>query len=123
MSRCPVVRWNAQPIKRTTSLKYLGVILGEKLNWISHIQEQGAKEISQYQQLCLITGPRWDYNKNSKGYSTKQFQRGCSFMGLVPGQSLFLPDWKKTAFNTEVSSSDALPALTEPLQRQLCKLL
>ncbi|GBM88027.1 hypothetical protein AVEN_27771-1 [Araneus ventricosus] len=52
LSRGPVVRWNSQPIERTTSLKYLGVILDEKLNWISHIQEQGAKAVSQYQQLC-----------------------------------------------------------------------
>ncbi|GBM41108.1 hypothetical protein AVEN_63301-1 [Araneus ventricosus] len=34
LSRGQVVRWNSRPIKRTTSLKYLGVILDEKLNWI-----------------------------------------------------------------------------------------
>ncbi|GBM08585.1 Putative protein in type-1 retrotransposable element R1DM [Araneus ventricosus] len=59
LSRGPVVRWNSQPIQRTTSLKYLGVILDEKLNRISHVQEQGVKAVSQYQQLCRIAGPRW----------------------------------------------------------------
>ncbi|GBN28742.1 Putative protein in type-1 retrotransposable element R1DM [Araneus ventricosus] len=95
LSRGPVVIWNSQPIKRTTSLKYLGVTLDEKLNWISHIQEQGTKAVSQYQQLCHIAEPKWGLkqkDKNTKGYSTKQLQRECSFMELVLGPSLFLPD-------------------------------
>ncbi|GBN43225.1 hypothetical protein AVEN_226460-1 [Araneus ventricosus] len=66
LSRGPVVRWNSKPIKGTTSLKYLGVILDEKLNWISHIQEQGAKAVSQYQQLCRIAGPRWGLKQKYK---------------------------------------------------------
>ncbi|GBN38038.1 Putative protein in type-1 retrotransposable element R1DM [Araneus ventricosus] len=66
LSKGPVVRWRSQPIKRTTSLKYLGVILDEKLNWFSHIQEQGAKAVSQYQHLCRIAGPRWGLKQKYK---------------------------------------------------------
>ncbi|GBM85831.1 hypothetical protein AVEN_162141-1 [Araneus ventricosus] len=101
LSRGPDVRWNYQPIKITASLKYMGVILDEKLKWISHNQEQEAKAVSQYQQLCRVARPGWGLKKNTKGYSTKQLRRGFSFMELMLGHSLFLPDWRINGLNSE----------------------
>ncbi|GBL90733.1 hypothetical protein AVEN_219385-2-1, partial [Araneus ventricosus] len=99
LSRGPVVRWNSQPIKRTTSLKYLGIILDEKLNWISHIEEQGAKAVSQYQTLCHIAGPRWGLKQKCKRIL---YQTVTDRMLLYGASVSFSPRLeKKTLFITE----------------------
>ncbi|GBM33077.1 hypothetical protein AVEN_9622-1 [Araneus ventricosus] len=39
----PRVKWDYQIIKRSTSLKYLGVIMDNKLNWAAHLIDMKIK--------------------------------------------------------------------------------
>ncbi|GBM63562.1 hypothetical protein AVEN_3811-1 [Araneus ventricosus] len=122
LSSGPVFIWNSQPIKRT-SLKYLVVILDEKLNWISHIQEQGAKALSHYKKIYSIARPRWGLKQK---YKRILYQRVTErvLLYVVSAWALSVsPRLKKIWHQFRGSSSFTLQALTEPLQQQPCRLL
>ncbi|GBN93552.1 hypothetical protein AVEN_206412-1 [Araneus ventricosus] len=84
---------------------------------------KGLKQSPNTNNFVAYQGQDEDYNKKLKGYSTKQLQRRCYFKGLVFRPSLFSPRLEKNWPHYRGSSSFTLPALTEPLQQQLCKLL
>ncbi|GBO26584.1 hypothetical protein AVEN_81000-1 [Araneus ventricosus] len=45
-----------ESIKRNRKIKYLGIILDEKLNWAAHIKHQGMKAALTHQRMARITG-------------------------------------------------------------------
>ncbi|GBM31216.1 hypothetical protein AVEN_193346-1 [Araneus ventricosus] len=45
------IYWGNQRVKRTKTLKYLGVHLDSKLNWAHHLVQQGEKALQQHRQL------------------------------------------------------------------------
>ncbi|GBM20802.1 hypothetical protein AVEN_108252-1 [Araneus ventricosus] len=55
------VKWDNQIIKRPTSLKYLGVIIDNKLNWADHLFNMKTKLIHIHQR---IAGTNWGLNKD-----------------------------------------------------------
>ncbi|GBM86138.1 hypothetical protein AVEN_75411-1 [Araneus ventricosus] len=59
LRRGPSIYWGSQRVKRTKTLKYLGVHLGSKLNWAHHLVQQGAKALQQHSQLVKLAGCTW----------------------------------------------------------------
>ncbi|GBN44885.1 hypothetical protein AVEN_206893-1 [Araneus ventricosus] len=103
------------PTNKKNISKIPGIILDEKLNWISHFQEQGAKAVSQYQQLCRIAGPRWGLKQK---YKRILYQTVTEKMLLYEASAWALsvsPRLEKNCRQYRGSSSFTLPALTEPL--------
>ncbi|GBM93588.1 hypothetical protein AVEN_150852-1 [Araneus ventricosus] len=60
----PRVKWNNQIIKRSTSLKYLGVIIDNKLNWADHLINMKTKLTHLHQKITRIAGTNWGLNKD-----------------------------------------------------------
>ncbi|GBM13697.1 hypothetical protein AVEN_148215-1 [Araneus ventricosus] len=59
----PRVKWD-QIIKRSTSLKYLGVIIDNKLNWADHLINLKTKLTHLHQKITRIAGTNWGLNKD-----------------------------------------------------------
>ncbi|GBN18700.1 hypothetical protein AVEN_230185-1 [Araneus ventricosus] len=62
----PRVKWDNQIIKRSTSLKYLGVIIDNKLNWADHLINMKTKLTHLHQKITRIAGTNWGLNKDLK---------------------------------------------------------
>ncbi|GBL73819.1 hypothetical protein AVEN_230784-1 [Araneus ventricosus] len=60
----PRVKWDNQIIKRSTSLKYLGVIIDNKLNWDDHFINMKTKLTHLHQKITRIAGTNWGLNKD-----------------------------------------------------------
>ncbi|GBN39919.1 Putative protein in type-1 retrotransposable element R1DM, partial [Araneus ventricosus] len=60
----PRVKWDNQIIKRSTSLKYLGVIIDNKLNWADHPINMKTKLTHLHQKITRIAGTNWGLNKD-----------------------------------------------------------
>ncbi|GBO14057.1 hypothetical protein AVEN_4756-1 [Araneus ventricosus] len=60
----PRVKWDNQIIKRSTSLKYLGVIIDNKLNWADHLINMKTKLTHLHQKITRIAGTNWGLNKD-----------------------------------------------------------
>ncbi|GBO35047.1 Retrovirus-related Pol polyprotein from type-1 retrotransposable element R1 [Araneus ventricosus] len=60
----PRVKWDNQIIKRSTSLKYLGVIIDNKLNWADHLINMKTKLTHLHQKITRIAGTNWELNKD-----------------------------------------------------------
>ncbi|GBM92307.1 Putative protein in type-1 retrotransposable element R1DM [Araneus ventricosus] len=60
----PRVKWDNQIIKRSTSLKYLGVIIDNKLNWADHLINMKTKLTHLYQKITRIAGTNWGLDKD-----------------------------------------------------------
>ncbi|GBM07378.1 hypothetical protein AVEN_187908-1 [Araneus ventricosus] len=58
------VKWDNQIIKRSTSLKYLGVIIDNKLNWVDHLINMKTKLTHFHQKITRIAGTNWGLNKD-----------------------------------------------------------
>ncbi|GBN43200.1 hypothetical protein AVEN_78851-1 [Araneus ventricosus] len=54
LRRGPPIYWGSQRVKRTKTLKYLGVHLDSKLNCAHHLVQQGAKALQQPRQLVNL---------------------------------------------------------------------
>ncbi|KAF8794056.1 putative 115 kDa protein in type-1 like protein [Argiope bruennichi] len=59
----PTIKWNNVTIKRQQSLKYLGVTIDNKLNWIPHLLNTKTKATLLYQNLSRIAGSTWGLKK------------------------------------------------------------
>ncbi|GBN60425.1 hypothetical protein AVEN_226141-1 [Araneus ventricosus] len=59
MVRSPKITWNGYKINRVKSFKYLGIHVGDRLNWLEHINKQGEKAIKMQQNLKRIAGGNW----------------------------------------------------------------
>ncbi|GBM59458.1 Putative protein in type-1 retrotransposable element R1DM [Araneus ventricosus] len=55
----PRLTWKGKTIKRVNSIKYLGVKVDEKLNWLAHVKEQAVKALKMHQNLTKIAGKNW----------------------------------------------------------------
>ncbi|GBM00471.1 hypothetical protein AVEN_111707-1 [Araneus ventricosus] len=60
----PRVKWDNQIIKRSTSLKYLGVIIDNKLNWADHLINMKTKLTHLHQKITRIAGTNWGLSKD-----------------------------------------------------------
>ncbi|GBN02881.1 hypothetical protein AVEN_153235-1 [Araneus ventricosus] len=60
----PRVKWDNQIIKRSTSLKYLGVKIDNKLNWADHLINMKTKLTHLHQKITRIAGTNWGLNKD-----------------------------------------------------------
>ncbi|GBM00581.1 hypothetical protein AVEN_77383-1 [Araneus ventricosus] len=80
----PRVKWDNQIIKRSTSLKYLGVIIDNKLNWADHLINMKTKLTHRHQKITRIAGTNWGLNKDLRRRNSGRADdssRSCS-MGL-----------------------------------------
>ncbi|GBN38765.1 Putative protein in type-1 retrotransposable element R1DM [Araneus ventricosus] len=53
------IKWNSTRIQKVTTLKYLGIIIDDKLKWIPHIMDKGTKALQYYQHFQRIAGSNW----------------------------------------------------------------
>ncbi|GBN33064.1 hypothetical protein AVEN_7605-1, partial [Araneus ventricosus] len=53
------IKWNNTRIQKVSTLRYLGIIIDDKLKWIPHIKEKGTKALQQYQHFQRIAGKNW----------------------------------------------------------------
>ncbi|GBN56168.1 Putative protein in type-1 retrotransposable element R1DM [Araneus ventricosus] len=53
------IKWNNTRIQKESTLRYLGIIIDDKLKWIPHIKEKGTKALQQYQHFQRIAGKNW----------------------------------------------------------------
>ncbi|GBM54735.1 Retrovirus-related Pol polyprotein from type-1 retrotransposable element R1 [Araneus ventricosus] len=53
------IRWNANRVKKSHSIKYLGVHIDNKLNWNTHLYHQSKKAAAYLQNLQKIAGNTW----------------------------------------------------------------
>ncbi|GBM36461.1 hypothetical protein AVEN_234838-1 [Araneus ventricosus] len=60
----PRVKWDNQINKSYTSLKYLGVIIDNKLNWVDHLINMKTKLTHLHQKITRIAGTNWRLNKD-----------------------------------------------------------
>ncbi|GBN26666.1 Putative protein in type-1 retrotransposable element R1DM [Araneus ventricosus] len=60
----PRVKWDNQIIKRSTSLKYLGVIIDNKQNWADHLINMKTKLTHLHQKITRKAGTNWGLNKD-----------------------------------------------------------
>ncbi|GBM45813.1 putative phosphoenolpyruvate synthase [Araneus ventricosus] len=74
-ARGPTFKWGTESIKRSSIIKYLGIILYEKLNWAAHIRHQGMKAALTRQRMARIAGATWASSKNIEGYFIPQWKR------------------------------------------------
>ncbi|CAL1263674.1 unnamed protein product [Larinioides sclopetarius] len=62
----PRLKWLNERITKVQTIKYLGVHIDEKLNFIHHIQEKGTQALQQYQQLQRIAGKDWGISNKDR---------------------------------------------------------
>ncbi|GBM91478.1 Putative protein in type-1 retrotransposable element R1DM [Araneus ventricosus] len=60
----PRVKWDNQIIKRSTSLKYLGIVTDNKLNRADHLINMKTKLTHLHQKITRIAGTNWGLNKD-----------------------------------------------------------
>ncbi|GBO19757.1 Retrovirus-related Pol polyprotein from type-1 retrotransposable element R1 [Araneus ventricosus] len=53
------IRWNTNRVKKSHSIKYLGVHIDNKLNWNTHLYHQSKKAAAYLQNLQKIAGNTW----------------------------------------------------------------
>ncbi|GBM40488.1 Putative protein in type-1 retrotransposable element R1DM [Araneus ventricosus] len=70
--RGPTIKWGTESIKRTRTIKHLGIILDEKLNWAAHIKHQSIKASLTHQRMARIVRATWDLKQEHRRilYST-----------------------------------------------------
>ncbi|GBM23124.1 Putative protein in type-1 retrotransposable element R1DM [Araneus ventricosus] len=59
----PSIKWAEKIIKSTTSFKYLGVTIDNKLNWAGHLCNLKTKITHLHQNIRKIAGANWGLNK------------------------------------------------------------
>ncbi|GBM08085.1 hypothetical protein AVEN_122998-1 [Araneus ventricosus] len=71
--RGPTIKWGAESIKRSLTIKYLGIILHESLNWAAHIKRQDMKAAFTHQRTAKIAGATWSLKQEHRRilYSTE----------------------------------------------------
>ncbi|GBM69068.1 Putative protein in type-1 retrotransposable element R1DM [Araneus ventricosus] len=63
--RGSTIRWQGERIKRSHSIKYLGVFIDEKMNWNIHLKAQSTRA-TLYQNLLKIAGKFWGVPLNHR---------------------------------------------------------
>ncbi|GBO16706.1 Retrovirus-related Pol polyprotein from type-1 retrotransposable element R1 [Araneus ventricosus] len=56
LTRPPRIRWQGETIQRKHTIKYLGLLIDDKLNWNAHLRNLSTKSFTLYQNLLKITG-------------------------------------------------------------------
>ncbi|GBN78316.1 Putative protein in type-1 retrotransposable element R1DM [Araneus ventricosus] len=59
LKRGPSIFWGGRRVKRVPHLKYPGVHLDSKLNWLHHLIQKGAKALQHHRQLTKLAGCTW----------------------------------------------------------------
>ncbi|GBM52556.1 hypothetical protein AVEN_138527-1 [Araneus ventricosus] len=57
--RGPTITWGRESINRCRTIKYLGIMFDEKLNWAARIEHQGTKTALTHKRLVRIAGATW----------------------------------------------------------------
>ncbi|GBM91542.1 hypothetical protein AVEN_83469-1 [Araneus ventricosus] len=58
------IKWGQSNIKRTSVIKYLGVLIDDKLNFAAHLSTIKNKSLILYQGLKKVAGTSWGLSKN-----------------------------------------------------------
>ncbi|GBL89947.1 hypothetical protein AVEN_178365-1 [Araneus ventricosus] len=79
----PRVKWDNHIIRRSISLKYLGVIINNKLNWADYLINTKTKLTHFHQKITRISGTNWGLNNDLRRrlYETvaeRDSSRSCS---------------------------------------------
>ncbi|XP_067118869.1 uncharacterized protein [Centruroides vittatus] len=65
LKKGPSIRINNTKIKNATSVKYLGIVLDQKLNWTEHVHHIYEKAVKTAQALKTISRNRWGYGPST----------------------------------------------------------
>ncbi|GBN54262.1 Retrovirus-related Pol polyprotein from type-1 retrotransposable element R1 [Araneus ventricosus] len=62
LTRLPRIRWQGETIQRKHTIKYLGLLIGDILNWNAHLRNLSIKSFTLYQNLLKIIGENWEFS-------------------------------------------------------------
>ncbi|GBN60022.1 Retrovirus-related Pol polyprotein from type-1 retrotransposable element R1 [Araneus ventricosus] len=62
LRRPPRIRWQGEIIQRKHTIKYLGLLIHDKLNCNAHLRNLSTKSFTLYQNLLKITGKNWGFS-------------------------------------------------------------
>ncbi|GBM11082.1 hypothetical protein AVEN_242971-1 [Araneus ventricosus] len=71
LTRPPRIRWQGETIQRKYTIKYLGLLIDDKLNWNAYLRNLPTKSFTLYQNLLKITVKTGDFPLNSEECCTR----------------------------------------------------
>ncbi|GBM39417.1 Putative protein in type-1 retrotransposable element R1DM [Araneus ventricosus] len=57
------IRWGNSNLKRSSTIKYLGILIDEKLNYVAHLQEIKSKTFQIYRKRKCVDANNWGLSK------------------------------------------------------------